>query len=500
MRRYLKKQIKDMIESMLEACNYFKKNIEKKTMPSSVLIKKDLDACVECILVNSAGESKAFCDFRESIIAFSKYSTIFFEEDNIEKKEKCSVNMLERLEYALNILINDIPNDKLEIVFMPYKADMWFSMETIWEAALGDGECDVKVVPIPYFDITNPRNISMHYEAERFPSKVECMSFTQYSEAKSHPDIIVIHNPYDDKNNMTRVPQRFYSSVLKEHTGKLVYSPYHTFATYRGQKNVPLLAAPATLNSDVIICQSARLKEIYEEMGFPSDILVDFGSPKIDAIVNSKNSKVEIPEEWKKKTSNKKVFLLNTHLSYFPTAEQSKEKVGNYAIRYHEEIAKAFLNRDDCSLIWRPHPLMKNMLEGRFIQCLEYVNDFEQRVRNANNGIVDDMGDYRVSFSCSDAMISTWSSLINEYMVTQKPIMIFQTQIEKEIADKSPINCNVNYFRFGEDNLTFEQFRDNIINGVDPKFGERIFEINKAFPNLDGMAGKKIYQYLKEKS
>ncbi|MBE5885005.1 MAG: hypothetical protein E7284_01180 [Lachnospiraceae bacterium] len=500
MRRYIKRQIIDMIESMLQACDYLRKSIGQNTMSSYVELRNDLDACVECILVYSAEESKVFPNFQESVFAFSRYSAFFFEEKNIEKKKSDNMSMIKSLESALNILINDIPNDRLEIVFMPYKADMWFSMETIWEAALEDDECNVKVVPIPYFDITNPRNISLHYEAERFPSKVECVHYNQYSEAKSHPDIIVIHNPYDDANNMTRVPERFYSSVLKQNTGKLVYSPYHTFATYSGDRNIPLLAAPATLNSDVIICQSRRLKEIYEEIGFPKDMLVDFGSPKIDAIVNNKNAKVEIPEDWKKKISNKKVFLLNTHLSYFPTAEQLKEKVGNYAIRYHEEIAKAFLNRDDCVLIWRPHPLMKNMLEGRFTQCLEYVNDFEQRVRNADNGIIDNLGDYRISFSCSDAMISTWSSLINEYMVTQKPIMIFQSQIEKEVADKSPINCNVNYFRFGKGNLTFEQFRDNIVNGIDPKFEERIAEINKAFPNLDGTAGKKIYRYLKEQS
>ena len=40
---------------------------------------------------------------------------------------------------------------------------------------------------------------------------------------------------------------------------------------------------------------------------------------------------------------------------------------------------------------------------------------------------IDRSGDYRAAFSCSDAMITTYSSMINEYMATGKPIMIFQS-------------------------------------------------------------------------
>ena len=42
---------------------------------------------------------------------------------------------------------------KKEMVFLPYKASMWDSLESIWRAAYEDREhCNAYVIPIPYAD------------------------------------------------------------------------------------------------------------------------------------------------------------------------------------------------------------------------------------------------------------------------------------------------------------------------------------------------------------
>ena len=44
---------------------------------------------------------------------------------------------------------------KIRIVFFPYKASMWDSLESVYLAALKDDEVDAMVVPIPYFKLSD---------------------------------------------------------------------------------------------------------------------------------------------------------------------------------------------------------------------------------------------------------------------------------------------------------------------------------------------------------
>ena len=49
----------------------------------------------------------------------------------------------------LDLLEQLLPKKK-EIVFLPYKASMWDSLESIWQAARADAACHAVVIPIPY--------------------------------------------------------------------------------------------------------------------------------------------------------------------------------------------------------------------------------------------------------------------------------------------------------------------------------------------------------------
>ena len=61
-------------------------------------------------------------------------------------------NVHKRLHRLLIQVENSIRNDvkvRLEMVFLPYKASMWDSLESVWQAADADPACDAYVVPIP---------------------------------------------------------------------------------------------------------------------------------------------------------------------------------------------------------------------------------------------------------------------------------------------------------------------------------------------------------------
>lgn len=401
------------------------------------------------------------------------------------------------IEYQIGI-INRIES-KWRAVFLPYKVSMWTSLESIWQAAYDDPSCDALVIPIPYYDIGSSNDITLKYEGDKFQDYIPITPYDKYNIEVENPEMIFIHNPYDDANNLTRVPEIFYSSTLKENTGCLVYSPYFTYAAYNPGRTDFQYAVPGARNADFIIVQSERVKDIFRSYGHPESKLLAVGSPKIDAVVAKMKQPINIPIEWEIKLKDRKVFLLNTHLSYFPQSSTNTTKSGDYAVRYYNEILKAIINKPGCALIWRPHPLLETMLKERFPKCFLYIKEISRIIEESDNCVIDRTGDYSLAFTLSDALISTYSSLINEYMVTGKPVMIFQRKASEEEIERAPINRNLNYFRFKPDGMTFDDFIDMICNEKDPLKEKRMEMISKAFLNIDGTAGKKAYEVLSRK-
>ena len=136
----------------------------------------------------------------------------------------------ELLDYARRAMQKELTRKKI-MVFLPYKASMWDSLESVWKAAYEDKEhCETYVIPIPYCD-RNPDMTAKewHCEANLFPDYVPVLDWREYSRDKlreMHPDVIFIHNPYDNFNAVTSVDMQYYSRNLKGCADKLVYIPY----------------------------------------------------------------------------------------------------------------------------------------------------------------------------------------------------------------------------------------------------------------------------------
>lgn len=494
MRRYLKKNFIELTDSIKEM---------HQVIGGSVNIQELQDFLAQlqqaAISIGEALEGEKE-DYSEIVSFLEKYCELVYQYGMCqEEAEKTLIfNQLEKqLEIIRKGIIGEVIEDKLKVAIMPYKADMWTSLASIWEAAQSDSECEVKVIPIPYYKIGNPENIEFVYEGERFPKEVEITFYEDYVLETEYPDMIFIHNPYDGANTLTRVPEYYYSSNLKNYTDKLIYCPYHTIGSFNPKTNGILFFSPGIIKADYVAAQSEGVKRILEQCGKDSRKILTFGSPKIDAVVHNEKRAYSAAKDWQEKLAGKKVFLLNTHFSYFQKAFKCSSGMDNQAVQFHQEILNIYLKNEDCALIWRPHPLLKSSLTAGFPEILDFVSYFENEVRNADNGIVDESGDYFDAFYCSDALISTWSSLINEYMVTKKPILIMQKKMPQDIEQQSPLKRNINYFRLGEECISFEQFRDNVLTGKDPLYEKRIEAVQEAFPNLDGSAGEKIYSFLK---
>ena len=61
------------------------------------------------------------------------------------------------------------------------------------------------------------------YEGQEISKFVEITDYREYNLAERGPDVIFIHNPYDQYNSVTQLPKDYFSSELIKYTNHLVY-------------------------------------------------------------------------------------------------------------------------------------------------------------------------------------------------------------------------------------------------------------------------------------
>lgn len=355
-------------------------------------------------------------DYCETLYQMSQASGL------IDGQKKLLSQMQEHLRKIRHFLEKDVP-DKREVVFLPYKVSMWDSLESVWMAAKEDKDADVYVIPIPYYD-RNPDGTfrEEHYEGELFPDYVEITHYDDYNFELRRPEMVFIHNPYDDGNYVTSVHPFFYSKNLKNFTEKLVYIPYYVWDGEGVAEHVMMVKA--LLYVDYIIVQNEREKEEYIrqfETIFPGfDLarkLLPLGSPKTDKVRSLNRESVEVPEEWKEKAKGKKVIFYNTSVnSLLQGNELYLKKV--------KEVIRFFAEREDAVLLWRPHPLIEATLLSTRSELYEMYMEIKNQFIREHIGIFDNTSDMYPAIGLSDAYYGDWSSVVWLYKETGKPVLI----------------------------------------------------------------------------
>lgn len=341
---------------------------------------------------------------------------INWPDEKLRDKELKNIRVL--LNKVKNSILYDIKDSKKEVVFLPYKASMWDSLESVWKAADEDPECDAYVIPIPYYD-KNPDGSfkEMHYEGELYPKYVPITDWQAYDLEKRHPDVIFIHNPYDEHNYVTSVHPFFYSKNLRRFTDKLVYIPYFMTGGYMSES---FKIMPSYLYADNIVTQSELMKEYYDS--FVHDKLLPLGSPKVDRII-SDSCLTSMPEEWKEKIEGKKVFLYNVSISSILAQGEECLKKIHYVLRVFDE-------NKDAVLLWRSHPLLEATIQSMRPQLREEYSKLISYVREMPNGIFDENPDVTLSVKVADAYIGEGtSSLVGMFGVQGKPIFLTNEKI-----------------------------------------------------------------------
>mgnify|MGYP001012927917 CR=1 FL=1 len=164
-------------------------------------------------------------------LAIEYYKRALINTDKREMIEKAQEKLIilgvkDSKDAILDSFQKNKPKGKLKVAFFPYKISMWDSLETIYEAALEDKDCIVDVVPIPYHE-KSIEELTFKYEGDRFSNVLNFRHYTEYNIEYEKPDIVFVHNIYDQNNTITRVYEKYFTSYIKKHTRMLVYVPYH---------------------------------------------------------------------------------------------------------------------------------------------------------------------------------------------------------------------------------------------------------------------------------
>ncbi len=454
MRKAQKQQAEELVRQMEEAHDQIKKFIEQGNIPSALELLEECQnggITVGTLIENTEGEG------HPTVLLLEEYCEVAYQihEELIQNKNVNTNKIYKLLRQKLIKAANSLKNNitvKKEAVFLPYKASMWDSLESVWKAADEDAYCDAYVIPIPYYD-KNPDGSfrEMHYEADQYPDYVPITRYDEFDFAKHRPDMIYIHNGYDNWNLVTSVHPDFFSGNLKKYTEKLIYIPYFVLDEIEPDNEQAVESMkhfcfmPGIINADQVIVQSENMKKIYiseylkaaKERGLQGKHLdreyleakfLGLGSPKYDRVCTMEKEDLDIPQEWlnvieKPDGSRKKIILYNTGIAALLTYnEKWINKIEN-VLKIFEE------NQDEIALLWRPHPLIESTMNSMRPEILEKYMTLKEQYLAGDWGIYDVTADVDRAVVLSDAYYGDSSSVVQLYGQTGKPIMIQNVEI-----------------------------------------------------------------------
>ena len=412
-----------------------------------------LTDCQNCAITMGNKIEAVYGSGLKSIHALENYcESIYQISQHLDSLSECMEIYEHSKEQLLEVQreIEEIP-DKKEIVFMPYKASMWDSLESVYLAAREDENCETYVIPIPYFDRKADKTLGeMHYEGEEYPANIPITNWEKYNFEERQPDVIYIHNAYDDSNLVTCVHPRFFSGNLKKYTEKLVYIPYFVLEEIDPNDQVKIDAMkhfcflPGIVNADRVILQSENMRQIYMneyakvveaargtiDRKQLEEKFLGTGSPKFDKIMNTKKEDLDIPEEWlhiikKPDGSWKKIIFYNTSVT---ALLQYNEKMLD-KMRYVFNVFKQHQN--EVALLWRPHPLIKTTIESMRPQLWVEYSKIVEQYQKEGWGIYDDSSDVDRAVILCDAYYGDQSSVVQLVRKKDKPVMIQDVELSE---------------------------------------------------------------------
>lgn len=471
---------------ILELCDSVSEALSYISVSGNTLLLGECNNALDVItsFFSKNNNDEVFDEISSLIAKMKKYLT----SSDISSDE---LNAISEDALLLKKLCSDNIKYRPKILFVAELGAKWDAMESVYNEFKKLGTCDIEVVIQPIFRAVSLPDGSVRsesvYEDFLTPMGIENIPYEKYDISKSKPDITFISQPYDG----VTTPE-FTSEYIAEHS-RLVYLPYFTASSIRKS----LTSASDSffmLNTQKfawkIACQSETMEKLYGSIAsLKGKNVITTGLPKWDYVYGKNKENVAMPESWKNKLSGKTTFLWNTHYT-------------NNVDAMFEEMIKFigyFLKHNDIALIWRPHPMTECVIKVYMPSVFPKYVELIRKINESENIIFDDSSSYLPAFVYSDALISAQSSLVTQYLLTEKPILITRN-ISPEIYRQalSSVDGLFDYLKLPNSKTLSDQidFIKKIASGKDEWYDDRKYLLDNYFKLCDGQCGKRLAKAL----
>lgn len=368
---------------------------------------------------------------------------------------------------------------KIKVYFICQYIQGYAKVCDVVESMKKDSDIDLNILAVPDDIKKYPKNEELNFWIDKFGDSV-INAITEkgwFDLEKEKPDYVFIQRPY---NNY--LPYQYSTDVLTRYT-KLCYIPY-------GYSLVDLhnVCLPQSFINQLYFffgeneyeCEYVQNKMINDNHHYSKN----FGYPSLDSEIMDISTETSA---FSKLKSNKELKVIWT-----PRWTTNRDLFGTTFFEYKDNVVKYFQKNKEKKLVFRPHPLMfQNFINEKIMtkkEAKEYLSNY-----NEENMIYDKTSRYFNTFKDSDVLITDFSSIIIDYFILNKPIIL----LDKEVDRYTPIMKEINKVCYHADNWKDIEKILKKLETKDVLKTKREKIIKKLFGDYDGSTSQKIVNCIK---
>lgn len=399
-----------------------------------------------------------------------------------------------RMQYLTerNRIVRENRNDKMRIMFIIQRTEVFNSVRTVFEAAVVNDECEVFLLPLPrcanegkelYWDTYASVVEFCHQlhggtviDTYNFETKV------YYDLTELMPDYIFLNVPY------TNQYPDVYSLEKLALIGKVCYVPYgYTISNkkkysdlYAGlfyvdfMKYISFLFADG--DSSYLYCKKNRMW--LSELLFGKR-LYNIGYPRFDNI--------EVHE----------VRPMGNTILWLPRWTVAKQiddgNLASHFLDYNDSLLEYVDSQDYYRLVIRPHPLMFENFIKYGLMSEQDVLAYKEIIKNHGKISMDEKPSYDDAFNTADVLVADCSSIIIEFFLHGKPIIYCGKR--EELSSQIAYVTKTFYYVNGWEQL--KKVLDDLKDGIDPLKKDRQIAVEQ-FRAGNQNAGEAILSILRK--
>ena len=359
-------------------------------------------------------------------------------------------------------------NEKIRIVFIVQRTEVFNSVRTIFEAAVANDDCEVYLLPLPRCANEDKELFWDTYVSvidfcnQLYGGKVidtyDFETETYYDLTKLMPDYIFLNVPYT-----IQYPD-VYSLEKLALIAKVCYVPYgYTMSNekkysdlHAGEFYVDLMKYISFFfadgDSSYSYCRKNRMW--LSELLFGKR-LYNIGYPRFDSI--------EVHE----------VRPMGNTILWLPRWTVAKQiddgNLASHFLDYNDSFLEYVDSQDYYRLVIRPHPLMFENYIKYGLMSEQSVISYKEILKNHGKISLDEKPSYDDAFNTADVLVADCSSIIIEFFLRGKPIIYCGKR--EELSSQIAYVTKTFYYVNGWEQL--KKVLDDLKDGIDPLREER---------------------------